>query len=55
MNTLISKLTDTNSLAVNIPVAIALTFIAVSVLALIGNLIINPSTIANASFGGFNL
>lgn len=51
MNTLISKLTDTNSLAVNIPVAAVLTFIFVCVAALITNLIINPEDFANASFG----
>lgn len=51
MNTLTSKLTGTNSLAVNIPVAVVLTFIFICVTALITNLIFNPEGFANASFG----
>lgn len=50
MTTLLKSITGTENLIVNVLVSIPLTLIAISLIALVSNLIINPSLIANASF-----
>ena len=54
MNAIISRLTQTGSLLINLPVAVALTLIATCLIALVANMIINPQDVANASYGIYN-
>jgi hypothetical protein len=51
MTNLLQSITGTKNLFINCVVAIALSFIAFCLLALVGNFIIDPGLINNASFG----
>ena len=51
MNKLMAKLTGTENLLVNISVTVTVTFIATCIIALVSNLIVEPSQFASASFG----
>lgn len=51
MTTLFSKLTGTRNVLVNSVVAIAVTFILVSCVALLSNIVVNPELVNSASFG----